>query len=160
MSDKKITDAAKAVAIVLTSDPEAVRNGVNRLSLQSIHNLAEHFVEEVRNYALVEKSYRNTSPTMPGDDQESTRTKYPDRTEVKPTPLAVPDPAETEGATPKKISIPDYPEMKRFSIAMGELADSASKLFEIASENQQDKDEARRAALGWAEETRSSLYEL
>jgi hypothetical protein len=40
------------------------------------------------------------------------------------------------------------------------LATAASKLFEIASENQQEKDGARRVAFDWLEETRSSIYDL
>jgi hypothetical protein len=153
MSKPKTDSTVLAIVEALRDDTD-----IKGLPFNELLNLASAFADETRTYALTEKFLRNTAPNVPGDKPPGEQ--YPDRTELKPTPEPVPDPAETETATSTKISIPDYGEAKRFSVAMGGLATAASKLFEIASENQQEKNDARRETFDWLEETRSSIYEL
>ena len=153
MSKPKTDSTALAIVEALRDDADA-----KALPFNVLLNMASAFADEVRIHALTENIFRNTAPKVPGDKPPGEG--YPDRTELKPTPEPVPDPAETETATSTKISIPDYGDAKRFSVAMGGLATAASKLFEIASENQQEKDSARREAFDWLEETRSSIYDL
>jgi hypothetical protein len=128
------------------------------LSFDALHGMAEKFFNSVAVESLADKIF-DATVSVPGDNPPGAK-KYPSREETTPTPVSVPDPAETETATATKISIPDYGDAKRFAVAMGGLADAAQKLFEIASENQQEKDSARRVAFGWHDELRSSIYDL
>ena len=140
-------------------EPEAQENGSNLLPFDVVAEAFQETYDRLCQMALTAQIERNTAPTTPDDDAPGT--DYPSRTELKPTPVSVPDPAETESATATKISIPDYGDAKRFSVAMGGLAEAASELFEIVSEeNQQEKNAARRDALDWLEEVKSSLFDL
>jgi hypothetical protein len=157
MSKKMQSITAGAIANLLLADADC-KNLNKFISRNALEDAADKFADEWRQFSLEENFMRNTAPNVPGDKPPGEQ--YPDRTELKPTPEPVPDPAETETATSSKISIPDYGEAKRFSVAMGGLATAASKLFEIASENQQEKNDARRVAFDWVEETRNSIYDL
>ena len=108
---------------------------------------------------------------MPGDDQESVGTKYP---QPKPVLIPVPDPAETEsGGKSKKKSIPDYtdpstpPEtssdfgLQRFQVALADMTQAAGELWEKSRYSDVESDDTRdlrRKALDAAQELTSSLY--
>jgi hypothetical protein len=160
MSKKQNSTTAKNLVQILICDHEANQNGIEKLPRQFLENWCEDFLTEVRNHALTEKVLRNSAPEVPGDNPPTK--KYPDRTELQPTPLDVPDPAETETAKPTKISIPNQPEeVHRFGVAMGTLAKKASDLWAIVGdENQSGKNDARRDAFDWLDEVKSSIYDL
>jgi hypothetical protein len=159
MSKKQNSDAAQVFAQLIWKDPDAIKDGIKNISLNAIEDWAERNIRELRMEALTSKVYRNTAPEVPGDHPPAA-TAYPDREELKPTPLPVPDPAKTESATATKISIPAYPELKRFSVAMGETARAVSELFELNTEENWQKDRKRSEAFSWLDECKSSLYEV
>lgn len=147
------------IAQLLWSEPEAVKDGIKNISLNAIKDWAERNIRELRLEALTAKVLRNSAPEVPSDNPPAA-TDYPSREELKPTPLPVPDPAKTESATPTKISIPAYPELKRFAVAMGETARTVSEMFELASAENWQKNKLRGAAFSWLDEAKSSLYEV
>lgn len=138
------------LANVLRAD--LVRNG-QKVSLAEVQRKIENLVD----------SMSNTAPQVPVDDPPE-ETDYPDRESLKPTPEDVPDPAETEGTDETKTSTPDYPALKRYRVAIGQLNDSASTLFEMESssrfDGRFDKNDIRQQTFDYLEEVRSSIYDL
>jgi hypothetical protein len=119
----------------------------------------QQFTRKILCESLSDKIYRNTMPDIPGGNPPGA-TSHPERIELKPTPVAVPDPAKTESATATRISIPAYPELKRFSQAIGEAAKAASELFELESNQNWDKENKRRDAVDWLDEAKRSLFDV
>ena len=76
----------------------------------------------------------------------------------------VPDPAKTETAEQVlKTSLPDYGAPKTFLQNIGMAIRSAEKLFEAATDTDQDrqnKADLRQAVFSWLAETKTSVYDL
>jgi len=153
--------------ILASSYPELARNA----NYNALKGAPEEFVREWSTHADQQRFLRNTAPKVPGDDQESVGTKYP---QPKPVLLPVPDPAETEsGGKSKKKSIPDYtdpstpPEttsdygLQRFQLAVADVTDAAGELWEKSRYSDVESDDTRdlrRRALDAAQELLQSLY--
>jgi hypothetical protein len=139
---------------------EALRSNAETKSLQFnvLLNMAGEFFKSVSTQSAIGNVF-NATVAVPGDNPPAK--KYPDRTETTPTPVSVPDAAETETAAQElKTSLPDYGAPKEFLQAIGMTVRSAEKLWETASENQQERDDARNAAIGWADIIRNRIYDL
>ena len=152
-----------AIVQALFDDPEAVRNGVQKLPRQFLENWAEDFLIEVRNHAHTERFLANTAPEVPGDEAAPGAKKYPKREELKPTPAPVAEPDKTEhspGEQTLKTSLPDYGAPKEFLQKIGLTVRAAEKLFEIESENQQEKQDARLSTFAMIDDARLSIYDL
>jgi len=159
MSKIKNSAIAPLIAQLIRNDADAISDGIKCFPLNRLEEMADEWIESLRADALTEKIFRNTAPTMPGDNQPGSKT-YPDREELKPTPVSVPDPAKTETATPTKISIPAEPELQRFTAAMGEAAKAAGELWKIPSDENWQKNSKRSDAFDWLDEAKSALYDV
>ena len=155
----KFSETALDIGNSVLADAECSRCGIMKsFKPETLYSAAETFLNEWRTAAMEQKIMRDTAPEVPDDGTPPK--KYPKREELKPTPLEVPDPEETEGAS-TKISVPDYGDAKRFSQAMGALAAEASKLFDIvAEENQHEKEQQRRITFDAVAEVQYSVYDL
>lgn len=153
------SSVAQAFAQLLWYDDAAIRDGIRNIPFNAIEDATEKHIQELRLEALTAKVLRNTAPEVPGDKPPAEIT-YSDRASLKPTPVSVPDPSETESATPTKISIPAYPELKRFAVAMGSTSRVVSEMFELASEENWQKNKKRGEAFSWLDEAKSSLYDV
>ena len=119
MSKPKSDSTVLAIVEALRDDAD-----IKRLPFNELLNMASAFADEVRTHALCE-GILNTAPDVPGDNPGAK--KYPKREELQPTPEPVPDPAETEGATSTKISIPDYGECQAFCRGNGRTGNGGFK---------------------------------
>lgn len=148
----KTSNTAKQIANLLAGQFSSIPK-------DALLQTAQKFVSEMETENLMERAL-NTAPTVPASVPPDEKT-YPSRKELKPTPVSVPDPAETEDLEERKKSSPEY---ARFANGMLNLSKAADSVFEIISgENEpesEDKRDKRSAALDAVEEVRSSIYGL
>jgi len=155
---KQTSSTALAIVQALRNHPET-----NGLPYNWLLGYSNDFLENVERDALGYKILNSPAPASPGDNPPTAK-EYPRRETLKPTPEPVPGPAETETVEQVlKTSLPDYGAPKELLQAIGQTVRAAEKLFEAATETDQDKTEKenkRRDVFGWLDETRQAVHGL
>lgn len=144
MSKQKTDSTTLAIVEALRADGDA-----KALPFNVLLNMASAFANEVRTQGLIENIYANTAPEVPGD--ETPGKKYP---KTQTTPPPAPDAAATETAESTKPSTPEY---DLFKAGVVDLLDAGKNLFELESENEQDRDAARRCAFDALQPVREAI---
>ena len=140
------------IAQLLRNDPDAMNDGIQQVPLNALEEMTDAWIQQIRADTLQDKFFANTAPEVPTD--ETPVKKYP-KTQTAPTPA--PDAAETEGMRSTKPSTPEY---DLFKAGVVGLLDAGKSLFELESEDEQDKDDARRRAFDALQPVREAIWIL
>jgi hypothetical protein len=159
MSKTTVNSTVLAIVQALRSDPDAVRDHVGKIPFNALVGMAETFVEDFQNFVLTQKTLRNSAPEVPGDNPPGKK-KYPSREETTPTPLPVPDPADTEDAPNKTTG--EIQSLKEFSDSVALLSESGQALWklETGERDSEEKSTARRNTFNALEFVRQTIHSL